>query len=309
MSSLISNPQDVFDHSGGGDSEEKVLTDEQKLDLARALMLQSPPGELLQVASDVRTLLNDDALLNSIALDVFREYNMEQMVAVSLPESSGQVLITKAGEIDSAHFLDPKRNQVVTVDHIKQTCIEVRPAEEHENTVAVMQNLRNSTEEELSSYAAECFPSAQVAVYGKLQGSSQRLTMCISSAKFNARNFWNGRWRSLWVSTLDPTFGEWLLKGNVIVVAHYFEEGNVQLQTKHEYECMVPSKGAEADAAALVYIVRVEEQAFLNKMGETYTNLSETTFKDLRRTLPVTRTKFPWSNKAHSLAAELKRAR
>ena len=41
----------------------------------------------------MRTLLKDDALLNSIALDVFREYNMEQMVAVSLPESSGQVCL------------------------------------------------------------------------------------------------------------------------------------------------------------------------------------------------------------------------
>jgi hypothetical protein len=34
-----------------------------------------------------------------------------------------QVLVTKAGEIDSTHFLDPKRNQVVTVDHIKQVCV------------------------------------------------------------------------------------------------------------------------------------------------------------------------------------------
>jgi hypothetical protein len=34
-----------------------------------------PPGELLQVASDVRALLGDDALLNRVAATAFRDYN------------------------------------------------------------------------------------------------------------------------------------------------------------------------------------------------------------------------------------------
>eukprot|EP00976_Prorocentrum_cordatum_P078316 1183058-Prorocentrum_minimum.AAC.4 len=29
----------------------------------------------------------------------------------------------------------------------------------------------------------------------------------------------NGRWRSFWVATLNPTFGEWLLKGSVKVTS------------------------------------------------------------------------------------------
>jgi hypothetical protein len=39
------------------------------------------------------------------------------------------------------------------------------------------------------------------------------------------------------------------------VVAHYFEEGNVQLQTKHEYECMVPSKVPFPPSLKFIYIL------------------------------------------------------
>lgn len=39
----------------------------------------------------MRTLLGNDDIINAMALDVFREYNTDQMIAVNLPEASGQV--------------------------------------------------------------------------------------------------------------------------------------------------------------------------------------------------------------------------
>jgi hypothetical protein len=41
----------------------------------------------------VRTLLGNDEIINAMALDVFREYNTDQMIYVNLPEASGQVLL------------------------------------------------------------------------------------------------------------------------------------------------------------------------------------------------------------------------
>ena len=43
------------------------------------------------VFSDVRALLKNDALINTIALDVFREYNEQQMVTIAIPDSSEEV--------------------------------------------------------------------------------------------------------------------------------------------------------------------------------------------------------------------------
>lgn len=39
----------------------------------------------------MRTLLGNDEIINAMALDVFREYNTNQMIYVNLPEASGQV--------------------------------------------------------------------------------------------------------------------------------------------------------------------------------------------------------------------------
>ena len=39
----------------------------------------------------MRTLLGNDEIINAMALDVFREYNTDQMIYVNLPEASGQV--------------------------------------------------------------------------------------------------------------------------------------------------------------------------------------------------------------------------
>mmetsp|Transcript_30134 Transcript_30134/g.41721 ORF Transcript_30134/g.41721 Transcript_30134/m.41721 type:complete len:296 (-) Transcript_30134:273-1160(-) len=290
------------------DKEEYVLTDEDKANLARRLMLQSPPGELLQVASDVRTLLGADHVLNSVALDVFREYNTEQMVAVNLPDSMGQVLVTKAGEIDSSHYLDPKSGQVVEVDHIKQVCINARPAEESENTPAALQPFRKSLEDELAGYMADCFPSAQFAVYAaESEDGASMLTVCVSSAKFSPQNYWNGRWRSYWTATLSPGSGAWELRGEVKVLVHYFEEGNVQLDTAHQHSATTSAPDPDGNICEIVKAIKKAEHSFLQNLEETYKSLSETTFKELRRNLPVTRTKFQWADNSHSLASELKR--
>lgn len=289
--------------------EEEIpeLTTEEKLDIARKLLLQSPPGEILQVASDVKTLLGDDKMLNEIALEVFKQYNTEQMIVVTLPDSEDQALVTAAGEIDATHYLDPRSGQVLTVDHIKQACTEVRPAEEKENTSAEAQPYRKSLQDAVTKYVKDSFPSAEFAVYGAISGSSPSLTLCISSSKFSPKNYWNGRWRSTWTASLSGDKASWSVTGAIQVVVHYFEEGNVQLDTKHDVTLTVKAKDEAADADALTAEIAKTEQEYLANLEETYSNLSETTFKDLRRTLPVTRTKFPWAQVQHSLATELKR--
>jgi len=44
------------------------------------------------------------------------------------------VLVTKVGEVGVDQYLNPRTAQVITVDQVKQTVLDVRPAEEEENT-------------------------------------------------------------------------------------------------------------------------------------------------------------------------------
>ena len=59
-------------------------------------------------------------------------------------------------------------------------------------------------------------------------------------------------------------------------------------------------------AAAVVKAVKAEETKFLNALTEFYEYNNSTTYKELRRMLPVTRTKFQWDQMSHKLALALR---
>lgn len=71
-------------------------------DIVKSFLLNAPPGEFMEVVSgllsyifklshfnisiDVRVLLKNDDLLNSLAPSTFREYNENQMIKVDSPK-------------------------------------------------------------------------------------------------------------------------------------------------------------------------------------------------------------------------------
>ncbi|RWW75467.1 hypothetical protein BHE74_00016511 [Ensete ventricosum] len=86
------------------------------------------------------------------------------------------------------------------------------------------------------------------------------------------------------------------IKGKIQVGAHYFEEGNVQLDAKFECKDSTIFQSPEDSAVSITNIIRHHETEYLASLEASYVNLPDTTFKDLRRKLPVTRTLFPWQN-------------
>ncbi|PWZ39274.1 Ribosome biogenesis protein NSA2 [Zea mays] len=80
------------------------------------------------------------------------------------------------------------------------------------------------------------------------------------------------------------------------VDAHYFEEGNVQLDTNIDRKDSTIMQSPDDCAVSITSIIRHHESEYLSSLEESYLNLSDATFKDLRRKLPVTRTLFPWHN-------------
>jgi capping protein alpha len=96
------------------------------------------------------------------------------------------------------------------------------------------------------------------------------------------------------------------IKGKIQVDAHYFEEGNVQLDTNIDCKDSTIMQSPDDCAVSITNIIRHHESEYLSSLEESYLNLSDATFKDLRRKLPVTRTLFPWHNTlAFSLTRDL----
>jgi len=261
------------------------VTKEEIIDIANNFLLSSPPGEFMEVVTDVRALLPNESLINESAPRTFREYNTEQMVQVDSPKGH-KVLITKYGEVADGEYLDPKGGVVLLYDHIKQEVTGSRPigGGDLESNI---ESLRSAFEKEAFTYAGEHYPHGSTTVYGK----DGKVIICISSARFNPHNFWNGRWRSVW--TFDKS-GE--LVGHFKIVVHYYEDGNVQLNTDTTQTINVPASGSpDSIAQAALKAVSKAEQQFQESLDSSYRSMGDTTFKALRRALPITRTRIDWN--------------
>ncbi|GJN33392.1 hypothetical protein PR202_gb21989 [Eleusine coracana subsp. coracana] len=260
----------------------------------------------------MRALLGDDAVYEAAAGEAFPEYNKTHLVSLELPDRSGDIIITTYGELDKNNYLDPRTAQVATVDHIKQTCTKLRPAMDEELPSAYIEDFRNSLDIELSKYVGEAYPKGVCAVYctsGKDvegPGADFGFAVVISAAKRSPQNFCNGSWRSVWTVDFSYELQYVDIKGKIQVGAHYFEEGNVQLDTNVDRKDSTIWQSAEDSAVSVTNIIRHHESEYFSSLEESYLNLSDATFKDLRRKLPVTRTLFPWHNTlAFSLTRDL----
>jgi len=259
------------------------VSNDEIIDIANNFLLSSPPGEFMEVVTDVRALLPNESLINESAPRTFREYNTEQMVQVDSPKGH-KVLITKYGEVSDGEYLDPKGGLVLLYDHIKQEVTGSRPIQsgELENNI---EQLRVAFEKEAFNYVGEHYPHGSTTVYGK----DGKIIVAISSARFNPHNFWNGRWRSLW------TFQGGELTGHFKIVVHYYEDGNVQLNSDCTQTTKISEGSPDAAAAAAFKAIAKVEQSFQEALDGSYRSMGDTTFKALRRALPITRTRIDWN--------------
>ncbi|KAH8046883.1 hypothetical protein JL722_13374 [Aureococcus anophagefferens] len=114
------------------------------------------------------------------------------------------------------------------------------------------------------------------------------LAVAIRGDKVNLRNFYAGGWASTWTAAVDGA--GYAVSGSVRVRAHYFEDGNVQLQSAKTVEA-----AKCADVAAVAALVEETEGALQRGLEDMYENMSAETFKAMRRVMPISRQKMKWN--------------
>jgi capping protein alpha len=267
------------------------VSDDEKRNIVTNFLKSSPPGEFIEVFTDVRKLLNNDGLLNSIAPNSFKEYNTDQYLIVTHDNLRG--IVSQHGEVGGNQYLEPSTRRVFNFDHIKQdvTGVSEAPGNLFDNDV---EPWRTAFEALAMQYVNDFFQdNGCPAVYGNKQGGKPTLTFLISSSLFNPNNYYNGRWRSTYTITISG--GQATIRGNIRVNVHFYEEGNVQLVSNVAKEANVPAGNPDAFAKAAVEAISKIEQDFHLSLDSHYETMSNTTFKALRRALPVFRTLMNWN--------------
>jgi len=157
----------------------------------------------------------------------------------------------------------------------------------------VLEDYRKAFDDAAHEYLAEHYINGGCSVYGGNKGGKNNITICISSSKFNPNNFWNGRWRSVWQCTFSPN-GQVTLEGNLKIQVHYYEDGNVQLNSNTNKTGSSSGGDPATTAANAVKQIKRMEAEFQASLEQSYNVMGDTTFKALRRILPITRKKIDW---------------
>ena len=188
-------------------------------------------------------------------------------------------------EVAAGEFVQPSTGKVVSYDHV----------------TGKVGATRDATEEEIGSDQADTRAAIQKAVEAYLKKAYQpgdsscsvtthegAIQVVISAEKIkHDGGCWSGRWKSEW------NLKDGNIDGTVTVMSHYYEEGNVQM---HNLKDVASTPIDSSDAEAVAKHIEKSEAALHKQFDKMYNTMTNTTFKELRRQLPITGMKFNWTN-------------
>jgi len=303
--------------SGEEFEEDVPATAEEKMAISKYFIMDCPPGHLNSVIDALQKLNCDDVLDEEALKPLLTEYHGSQNSVVPMPEgdvvddgpnnwvvdSAGFIKGPRAGHpLDPTEFIDPSTGKLMIFDPITGTTDSTKlagPAQIGTGDCDIQDALTAEGKAHvMKHFNHKC---AAVGCFAK----PELFTVVIAAEKKKLSAFWSGRFVSKWTLKIPDGGSSADVTGSVKVLCHYFEEGNVQLRSAKMVEDPIKIDFSSPEDLAKKFYKTVGGIAtdVHQELDQLFQDMAGTTFKDIRRALPINGRKFQWDNiKAYELA-------
>jgi len=282
-------------------------TPEQKAKIARHFLYVTPHGEVNDIIKDLKKVVKPQSIISDQWLnESMTEYNKRRFEIVS--GDTSKVICCPQAEVEPNKYLHPDKKIVCSVDPITQKIVSESDASSLVGT-GENEEFRQAISDKLKAYLSAFYedgssPNSVANGVGSVYVSPQgQIAIVISYKNLNQNNYWTGGWQSEWTLSVNKK-GKTKLEGRIRINVHYFEDGNVQLNSTFNEQGEVDVSDPEATAENVLDTIKNLENDFQKKLDSFYVQMHDSTFKNMRRFLPKTGKKMDWRARVHSLVSE-----
>merc|ERR1712060_401565 len=221
---------------------------------------------------------------------------------------NGDTIVSPQSHVGGNTFYYSKEHLLFDYDPMSLTVDNIQPAPDMLRVITA-EGLRQALEREIyENYVNLHYPKGISAVHAVTDSdhNQQDFVVYIEDHEFQPENRWNGKWRSEWMITINYSddkeeIKEIFLQGGSKIHVHYYEDSNVQMVSKQLYnkealEKPIVAKTDKEKAALIVAHISKAESNYHAALRDSYVIMDDTTFKCLRRKLPIRQTKFDWES-------------
>ncbi|ODV78241.1 F-actin-capping protein subunit alpha [Suhomyces tanzawaensis NRRL Y-17324] len=239
-----------------------------------SLVNTAPPGELIGVSKDLSSIVFDQAGSNTVNSSI-EDYIKENGAIIS----SKYIAIKHNKDEQSTKYVDYINKKKFNIDLTANKAIDFEDYESDVQYPTYFDELVG----QLESYGADHYPSTYAFT---IIPEGNKVHVVIIGQRINQENYYTGQWKSHYVIE-DKN-----ISGGVKLDIHYYEDGNVRLNFDENVEGKLDGSGANS----IINFINSTENKITIKIVENFNGLNQKSFKNLRRLLPVTRSKINWGS-------------
>lgn len=237
------------------------------------LVKSAPPGELQSIKSTLDTIVSHETqfAINK-SIEKFIESNALVLSGTFIASSFNK-------DPHSTKYWDFIGKKKFNVDLKSREAIDVEAAQPDVEYPTYF----NELVEGLKVYGDNHYPSEFA--FTVVPDSDENISVIIIGEKIDPDNFYTGRWKSVYTIA-----GSGELTGRVNLDIHYYEDGNVRLN----FEEPINHKLESISTSSILNFINNTENELTLKVVDQFNLLNQNSFKNLRRLLPVTKSKINW---------------